>query len=148
MKTCAGFVRARAEARAWKRCGRRPLGGDQLCASHRDAIDSALLGILEMDQRAMAEEGVAANSSPRVGHAKSCGGKSRRPSGSNRTRPERVPLPAGGEGLARVEGEGLEQTQRAGGESAATDREASGSTDHERFRKTRSEPDGEARRTV
>lgn len=109
-------MRARDEARAWKRCGRRPLRGDPLCASHRDAIDSAVLGILELDQRAMAEKRIARKSSPCVGHAKSCGGKSRRPSGSNRTRLERVPLPIGGEGLERNEGVGFEQTQRAGGD--------------------------------
>jgi hypothetical protein len=110
MKTCAGFVRARDEARAWKRCGRRPLRGDQLCSSHRDALDSALLGIMEMDQRALAEKCAARKSSLSVGHAKSCGGKSRRPSGSNRTRLERVPLPIDGEGLERNEGAGLEQS--------------------------------------
>jgi|HubBroStandDraft_6_1064221.scaffolds.fasta_scaffold82336_3 hypothetical protein len=42
MKTCTGYVRARNEAQAWKRCGRHPLRGDQLCAGHRGALDSAL----------------------------------------------------------------------------------------------------------
>jgi hypothetical protein len=92
MKTCIGFVRARNEASAWKPCGKHPLAGELLCANHRDGLDSALLGIMAMEQRAALEKRGARRISIRVGHAKRRGGKSRRPSGSNRTRQPRVPL--------------------------------------------------------
>jgi len=91
MKTCIGFVRARNEASAWKPCGKRPVEGELLCANHRDGLDSALLGIMAMEQRATLEKRGARRISIRVGHAKRRGGKSRRPSGSNRTRQARVP---------------------------------------------------------
>jgi hypothetical protein len=93
MKTCIGFVRARTEASAWKACGKRPLAGELLCANHRDALDSAMLGIMELEQRACLEKANAKRRCTRVGHAKRRGGKPRRPSGSNRTRQPRVPLP-------------------------------------------------------
>ena len=127
MKTCSGFVRARNEARAWKRCDGRPLRGDKLCSKHRDGLNAALLVLLELDPREWAEEGGARNSSPCVGHAKGRGGKSRRPCGSNRTRHERVPLPnaneigheIANEDASLQEGASLEQTQSAETETGA-----------------------------
>ena len=93
MKICVGYVRARCAESAWKPCGKRALEGERLCAGHRDALDSALLGIMDLEQRACAEQAGAKRRRTRVGHAKRRGGKPRRPSGSNRTRPSRVPLP-------------------------------------------------------
>jgi hypothetical protein len=113
MKTCIGFVRARYEASAWKPCGKRPLAGEVLCANHRDGLDSALLGIMAMEQRACLEKRGARRISTRVGHAKRLGGKSRRPSGSNRTRRSRVPLPLMTEDANRNEGAGVEEINQA-----------------------------------
>jgi hypothetical protein len=86
MTNCIGFVRARYEASAWKPCGKQTQGGELLCANQRDALDSALLGIMELEQRAYVEKRGVKRRCTGVGHAKRRGGKSRRPSGSNRTR--------------------------------------------------------------
>lgn len=67
--------------------------GDRLCVRHRDSLDSALLGILEADQREAARTSKVRRVYTRVGHARRRGGKPRRPSGSNRTRQVRAPLP-------------------------------------------------------
>src|SRR5271154_943972 len=93
MTTCIGFVRARNEASAWKPCGKPSLEGDRMCCKHRDALDSTLLGLMAWEQREAEEKSRQKRSSPLVGHAQRCGGKSRRPSGSNRTRQACVPLP-------------------------------------------------------
>jgi hypothetical protein len=113
MKTCIGFVRARNEASAWKPCGKHPLTGEMLCADHRDGLDSALLGIMAMEQRATLEKRGARRISIRVGHAKCRGGKSRRPSGSNRTRQPRVPLPLVSDDATRREGANVGETVQA-----------------------------------
>jgi hypothetical protein len=110
MKTCIGFVRARNEASAWKPCGKQPLAGEMLCANHRDGLDSALLGIMAMEQRSTLEKCGARRISIRVGHAKRRGGKSRRPSGSNRTRQPRVPLPLVSDDATRRVGVDVEET--------------------------------------
>jgi hypothetical protein len=86
MKTCIGFVRARDAASAWKPCGKASLAGDRLCARHRGALDSGLLGIMALEQREAAKKSKSRQISTRVGHARRRGGKPRRPSGSNRTR--------------------------------------------------------------
>ena len=49
MPRCAGFVRARFSS-GWSPCARRALKGDVLCGGHRDALDPALLGIMELEQ--------------------------------------------------------------------------------------------------
>ena len=92
MKLCIGFVRARYQTSAWKPCAKAAMDGELLCANHRDALDSALLGITELEQRACIEKADAQRLSTRVGHAQRRGGKPRRPGGSNRTRQARVPL--------------------------------------------------------
>jgi hypothetical protein len=112
MKTCIGYVRARYGRSAWKPCGRRPRAGELLCANHRDALDSAMLGIMELDQRADLEKAGAKKSRTRVGHARRRGGKSRRPSGSNRTRPARAPLPTENSEVADEQTETNSETKR------------------------------------
>jgi hypothetical protein len=120
MNICVGYVRARYAASAWKPCGKRALAGEALCASHRDALDSALLGIMDLEQRACAEKAGAKRRRTRVGHAKRRGGKPRRPSGSNRTRPSRVPLPVvkdgAGNGEVTIHGESKSSEEFGGGE--------------------------------
>ena len=49
MPRCAGFVRARFSS-GWSPCAGRALKGDVLCGGHRDALDPALLGIMEFEQ--------------------------------------------------------------------------------------------------
>jgi hypothetical protein len=127
MNICVGYVRARYAASAWKPCGKRALAGEALCASHRDALDSALLGIMELEQRAWAEKAGAKRRRTRVGHAKRRGGKPRRPSGSNRTRPSRVPLPAMKDGEANGEVTSGREESGAAGYAVAGEEPNSGS---------------------
>jgi hypothetical protein len=91
MKKCIGFVRVRDGMSAWVRCENRAETSDRLCADHREALDSAMLGILDAESRMAALKKSAEQLFTCAGHAKRCGGKSRRPSGSNRTRQARVP---------------------------------------------------------
>lgn len=44
---CVGFVRERDRAQAWIPCGRPRLEGDRLCKRHRDAMDGAVIGLIQ-----------------------------------------------------------------------------------------------------
>jgi hypothetical protein len=91
MKTCIGFVRTRCGVSAWRRCEKAAGVGDRLCSQHREALDAAVLGILDQETRMAALKRGAEQLFTCVGHAQGRGGKPRRPSGSNRTRRARVP---------------------------------------------------------
>jgi hypothetical protein len=65
--------------------------GDRLCSQHREALDSAVLGILDQETRMAALKSSAEVLFTCAGQAQGRGGKPRRPSGSNRTRRARVP---------------------------------------------------------
>jgi len=76
---------------AWAPCGNPAVPCDRLCAGHREALDSAMLGILDAEVRKAALKKRAEELFTCAGQAQGPGGKPRRPSGSNRTRRARVP---------------------------------------------------------
>jgi hypothetical protein len=81
MRHCAGLVRSRF-VNGWNRCARKAQAGDILCSTHRDAFDSALLGIMEFEQKQQGPvqpELQVDWSFPHAGHAKRRGGKNDAP---------------------------------------------------------------------
>jgi hypothetical protein len=51
MAVCIGFVRSQFSKSAWTRCARPAARRGRLCMEHRDALDGALLGIREFEER-------------------------------------------------------------------------------------------------
>jgi hypothetical protein len=50
MTVCIGFVRSRFSTSAWTRCARPAARRGRLCVEHRDSLDGALLGMLELEE--------------------------------------------------------------------------------------------------
>lgn len=49
MAVCIGFVRSQSSTSAWTRCARPAAPRGPLCIEHRDALDGAVLGMLELE---------------------------------------------------------------------------------------------------
>jgi hypothetical protein len=49
MAVCIGFVRSQFSTSAWTRCARPAAPRGPLCVEHRDALDGAALGMLELE---------------------------------------------------------------------------------------------------
>jgi hypothetical protein len=52
---CIGFVRSQSSKSAWTRCARPAAQRGRLCAEHRDSVDGALLGMLEIERMRQSE---------------------------------------------------------------------------------------------
>jgi hypothetical protein len=50
MAVCIGFVRSQGSRSAWTRCARTAARRGRLCTEHRDGLDGALLGMLEIEE--------------------------------------------------------------------------------------------------
>jgi hypothetical protein len=77
MCVCVGFVRSRF-LQGWIPCKRQAASGEVLCSEHRDALDSALLGIMEFEQVYELRKHLKAKAeidSTYAGHTKRRGGK-------------------------------------------------------------------------
>ncbi len=48
---CVGFIRSPDHPHIWTRCEHRATSGDRLCPRHRDALDGAILGLTQWEQR-------------------------------------------------------------------------------------------------
>jgi hypothetical protein len=48
---CIAFNHSEERPREWMACKRRTRCGDQFCTIHRDALDGAILGLLQWEQR-------------------------------------------------------------------------------------------------
>jgi len=80
MPRCTLFVRARFSS-GWSPWPRPALKGDVLCGGHRDASNSALLGIMELEQAQQFQKQPRSGrrSFSHAGHAKRRGGKNDAP---------------------------------------------------------------------
>jgi hypothetical protein len=81
VSVCVGFVRSRF-LQGWIPCKRQATSGEVLCSEHRDALDSALLGIMEIEQLCEVQKHLKRKKkrdSTYAGHAKYRGGKNDAP---------------------------------------------------------------------
>ena len=74
-RMCVGLTRVGRPAISWVRCGKRSMRGESLCATHRDALNGAVLGILQREQTVAEKKVPSRGCFPCAGHTRSRGGK-------------------------------------------------------------------------